>query len=272
MKRRSERVRSQRLSEAVDKAATETVGKAVNYNADYVEKQTAYLSAVIPEKLDSVAKPVAVTKRNIPLILLAYSLGFIGLGINGWYSYSRGGTDIDKALFLGLGFILEAIMFYLPAQTANLWRTRNLGGFVFGCVVCVLLFIFAVTNSLGFASVNLHEAATERAERITPAISDAQRRLDTLTASRAVECLKRGDKCRQLEKEEQLALQSLTEAREKVSATADPQVTSAAKLVSWLSVGQYKPTADDFAMLRLLLLTLLPQLGGLVLMLSSRLS
>jgi hypothetical protein len=50
--------------------------------------------------------------------------------------------------------------------------------------------------------------------------------------------------------------------------TADPQVISAAKLVSWVSLDRLRPSLDDFAMLRLLVLTLLPQLGGLVLMLS----
>lgn len=208
--------------------------------------------------------------RSIPLVILAYALGIVGLGINGWFSYSRGSSEVDKALFLGLGFILEAIMFYLPAQTANQWRDRKLGGVIVGCFLYPFLFIFAITNSLGFASLNLQDTATARAERVTPAISDAQRKLDTLTTSRAVECVKRGDKCRQLEREEQQALESLREAREKVSATADPQVTSAAKLVSWVSLNRYAPTPEDFAMLRLLLLTLLPQLGGLVLMLSQR--
>ncbi|MET4173880.1 hypothetical protein ABIB99_004980 [Bradyrhizobium sp. LA6.1] len=209
-------------------------------------------------------------RKNIQLIILAYSLGFVGIGINGWFAYSRGSSDIDKLLLCGLGFIAESIMFYLPAQTANLWRERNWGGFIFGSVVCVLLFAFAVINGLGFATLNLHEITTARAERVTPAVSDAQRRLDIVSTSRASECIRRGDKCRQLEKDEQQVIQNLMEAREKVSATADPQVTSAAKLVSWVTASRFSPTADDFAMLRLLLLTTLPQLGGLILMLASR--
>src|SRR5262249_35480507 len=126
-----------------------------------------------------------------------------------------------------------------------------------------------LTNSLGFASLNLSETATVRAERITPAVSDAQRQLDTLSASRASECQKRGDRCRQLEKDEQAAMERLRQARENVSANADPQITAAAKLIAWVTLGRFHPSADDFAMLRLLLLTLLPQLGGLVLMLAS---
>jgi hypothetical protein len=38
------------------------------------------------------------------------------------------------------------------------------------------------------------------------------------------------------------------------------------KLVAWISAGTLRPTGDDFAMVRLLLLALLPQVGGLLLM------
>src|SRR6201999_1824881 len=47
---------------------------------------------------------------------------------------------------------------------------------------------------------------------------------------------------------------------------ADPQADAAIKIVAWLSAGTVKPAADDFAMLRLVLLALLPQIGGILLM------
>jgi hypothetical protein len=36
--------------------------------------------------------------------------------------------------------------------------------------------------------------------------------------------------------------------------------------VAWVSHGALQPTGNDFAMLRLLLLALLPQIGGILLM------
>jgi hypothetical protein len=36
--------------------------------------------------------------------------------------------------------------------------------------------------------------------------------------------------------------------------------------VAWISHGLLRPTGDDFAMLRLILLALLPQIGGILLM------
>ena len=48
--------------------------------------------------------------------------------------------------------------------------------------------------------------------------------------------------------------------------TADPQTQAAIQLVAWATLGGFKPTGDDFAMLRLVLLALLPQIGGILLM------
>lgn len=212
----------------------------------------------------------SVRSSNLPLMILAYSLGIVGLGINAWFAWNRGSALPDKVLLSSLGFIAEAIMFFLLSQAKTLWVQRQRGSFIIACFVWLVLFVFALTNSLGFASLNLSEAATARAERITPAVSDAQRRLDTLSASRAVECVKRGDRCRALEKEEQSAMEALRTAREKVSETADPQIAAAAKLIAWMTLDRFHPAADDFAMLRLLFLTLLPQLGGLVLMVAKK--
>jgi hypothetical protein len=53
-----------------------------------------------------------------------------------------------------------------------------------------------------------------------------------------------------------------------VGRAADPQTEAAIKLVAWVSHGVVRPSADDFAMLRLILLALLPQIGGILLMVS----
>ncbi len=45
-----------------------------------------------------------------------------------------------------------------------------------------------------------------------------------------------------------------------------PQTETATRMVAWLSGGLVRPTGDDFAMVRLFLLALLPQIGGVLLM------
>jgi hypothetical protein len=46
--------------------------------------------------------------------------------------------------------------------------------------------------------------------------------------------------------------------------------TASGKVAAKVSLGRFHPSADDFAMLQLLLMTVLPQLGGLVLLVTNR--
>jgi hypothetical protein len=60
------------------------------------------------------------------------------------------------------------------------------------------------------------------------------------------------------------------QATNKVAAEAKPEGADFAKLVAWLSNGALQPGAADFDNLWLFFRTLLPQVGGLVLMLARR--
>jgi hypothetical protein len=60
--------------------------------------------------------------------------------------------------------------------------------------------------------------------------------------------------------------QALDTATQAVGQTADPQTDAASRIVAWATHGALQPTGNDFAMLRLVLLALLPQVGGILLM------
>jgi hypothetical protein len=75
-----------------------------------------------------------------------------------------------------------------------------------------------------------------------------------------------GKFCREREAAVAERRQRLDTAMASVGRTADPQAEAAIKLVAWVSLGALHPSADDFAMLRLVLLALLPQIGGILLM------
>jgi hypothetical protein len=62
--------------------------------------------------------------------------------------------------------------------------------------------------------------------------------------------------------------QALDVAVRSVEQTADPQTEAASHIVAWVSRGLVTPSGDDFAMLRLILLALLPQVGGILLMIA----
>jgi hypothetical protein len=75
-----------------------------------------------------------------------------------------------------------------------------------------------------------------------------------------------GKFCREREAAVVERRQILDSAVTSVGQTADPQSDAAIKVVTWASLGVLRPTPEDFAMLRLVLLALLPQIGGILLM------
>jgi len=79
-----------------------------------------------------------------------------------------------------------------------------------------------------------------------------------------------GKFCREREAEVAERRQVLEAAVAAVGQTADPQTEAAIKLGAWLSRGLLRPSPADFAMLRLVLLALLPQIGGILLMVARR--
>ena len=75
-----------------------------------------------------------------------------------------------------------------------------------------------------------------------------------------------GKFCREREAAVAERRQVLDSAMASVGKAADPQTDAAIKLVAWASAGMLRPAPEDFAMFRLILLALLPQIGGILMM------
>jgi hypothetical protein len=130
-----------------------------------------------------------------------------------------------------------------------------------------MTFIFAVTAGIGFASSNIANVTLARASRVTPAVTAAQTALADAMTARDRECKSGvGRFCREREATVIERRQGLDRVMHQVEQIADPQTEAAIRIVAWISHGLLRPTGDDFAMLRLILLALLPQIGGILLM------
>jgi hypothetical protein len=205
--------------------------------------------------------PSPIPKRHFArrfLSIPAVILGASGIVINAWFSHSLGSTPVAGYLFLAVGLATDTCALALPTATASLqsWCLRLLAWSLWS-----LTFAWALIASCGFVSVNVADVS---AARTSPAIELARRAADTATISRQAECIKRGPLCREREADERAALSKLEAARN--DTVVDPQSAGAARLIAWLTAGVVSPKLDDIAVLRLLLLTLLPQIGGLVLL------
>src|SRR5262249_9627449 len=154
-----------------------------------------------------------------------------------------------------------------PSCAAGLWQARHRATALVGWGVWAMTFIFAITAGIGFASVNISDVSLARASRVTPAVAMAQAALTDAMAARDRECKGGvGNSCREREAAVAERRQAVDVAMHAVEQTADPQTEAAIRVVAWVSRGTLQPTSNDFAMLRLVLLALLPQIGGILLM------
>ena len=217
-------------------------------------------------------RAVTPSHRSVASILLAtaaFALAGVGITTNGWFARSLGSSDTAGWLFLAIGVAGDLVALVMPSCAAGLWHNGQRATSLIGWAVWTLTFAFAVTAGIGFASVNIADVAAARAARVTPAISVAQSALSDAMSARDRECLKGvGKFCRERETAVAERREILDTAMASVGKSVDPQTDAAVKLVAWVTLGELRPSGDDFAMLRLVLLALLPQIGGILLMVS----
>jgi hypothetical protein len=221
----------------------------------------------------TVTAPIAIKPRKSPdlarafLAFAAFGLAGCGVTMNAMFGHSLGVTDASGVLFTALGVAADCAALCLPSVAANAWTARQRVTAAMGWAVFAVTFMFAVTAGIGFASVNIADVTLARASRTSPAIVTAQGALEDAQAARDRECKTgTGRFCRQREDAVTEARHGLETAMATLASTSDPQTTAVTKLVTWISRGTIAPTPDDVGMIRLALLALLPQIGGILLM------
>jgi hypothetical protein len=204
---------------------------------------------------------------SIALVIAAFGLALTGITMNGWFARSLGSSDIAGWLFLAIGVAADLIALVVPSCAARHWQARRRSTAATAWAVFAATFLFAVMAGIGFASLNVADVTLQRASRVTPAVTMAQSSLSDAMTARDRECSGGvGKNCRLREEVVAERRQALDAALRSVEQAADPQTAAAVRIVTWISLGSLKPSGDDFAMLRLILLALLPQLGGVLLM------
>jgi hypothetical protein len=210
------------------------------------------------------------SRRHAAPILLtvaALALAVVGMTMNGWFARSLGSTDTAGWLFLVIGVAADLVALVMPSCAAGLWQAGQRTTALAAWAVWLMTFVFAVTAGIGFASVNIADVTLARASRATPAVATAQAALNDAMAARDRECKGGvGKFCRERETAVTERRQAVDVAMRAVEHTADPQTEAATRIVAWVSRDMLRPSGDDFVMLRLVLLALLPQIGGILLM------
>jgi hypothetical protein len=261
----AERAREYRQRKKAEKSVTVTdlpapasVPAAVSTPVTPLPSPTVTLRAATPPRRH--AAPILLT-------VAALALAVVGMTMNGWFARSLGSTDTAGWLFLVIGVAADLVALVMPSCAAGLWQAGQRAIALAGWAVWLMTFVFAVTAGIGFASVNIADVTMARASRATPAVTTAQAALNDAMTARDRECKGGvGKFCRERETAVTARRQAVDVAMRSVEQTADPQTEAAIRIVAWTSLGTLRPTADDFVMLRLVLLALLPQIGGILLM------
>jgi hypothetical protein len=219
-----------------------------------------------------VTPKVAVTPSRIAPALLtvaAFGLAGVGLTMNTWFATSLGSTEIAGWLFAGIGVAADLVALAIPSCAARSWHARQRGTAAAGWLIWLAAFAFALIASVGFASVNIADTSQARASRTTPATEAAKLALSDAMTTRDRECATgTGKNCRAREEAVIERRRLFDQAMAQIVQSADPQIVAASQVVVWLSFGTMRPDGNDFAMLRLILLALLPQIGGILLMIA----
>lgn len=208
---------------------------------------------------------------KLVLRLVSVALAGVGMSMNAVYAHSLGSNDLSGWLFLGLGVAADASALVLPSVAASNWKASQRLAAGAAWAVFALVFAFALIGAVGFASTSISDVTTARASRVTPAVTAAQAALADAQAARDRECKGGvGKFCREREATVASMRQNLDTAMAAVAQTSDPQAAALVRVVTWVSRGALVPSEADVGMLRLILMSLLPQVGGILLMASRR--
>ncbi|MGJ4888864.1 hypothetical protein ACQR1Y_11750 [Bradyrhizobium sp. HKCCYLRH3099] len=196
----------------------------------------------------------------------ALGLAGVGLSMNAVYARSLGSSDLSGWLFLALGLCADCAALALPSVAAS---CQEIGSKVAAWVTWAAVFAFAILGSVGFASTSISDVTLARSSRVTPQVVTAQAALGDAMKARDLECKGgAGRFCRERETAVETARAGLAAAMGAVQTGADPQAAAVTHLVTWVSAGRVTPTEGDVSMVRLLLVALLPQVAGILLMVS----
>jgi hypothetical protein len=237
----------------------------------------------------------------VPVVLLGLITAAVGLYLNASFLWSFGRTSEAGAVLAVIGLVTDAATLVLPCVTAGLWARQRYVLAVTALALYVLAVPMTLLASLGFASTNVGDAVTGRAAAVRQRAESLEEieRLKTerarlqfapateqavvaATIARDQECGRVGDNCRRRVAELAAVLQAkaLTDKAAEIDArvatlsrkldnrpalaSADPQISGAVAVITWMTRGAIAPAAADIEIIRLLGVATMPVLGGLL--------
>jgi hypothetical protein len=194
---------------------------------------------------------------------LAFLLGLaataVGLYVNASFLWKFGRSSEASLLLAIIGLVTDGMTVTLPSVAVGLWLRRR-----YALVATAApIYLLAVTMNKFIPTSAAMVGAAQRAhdQECAKFGPICRQRADALNAAIANKTLT--DHAADLDRRISAAIEKL--AGIPVLAAGDPQVEAAVAVVTWASMGTFKPSASDVEMLRVLGVAAIPIVGGLLL-------
>jgi MarR family len=145
---------------------------------------------------------------------------------NAWFGHSLTPDPAAGEIYSNLSVAAEIMACLIPTAIRFYWQGGEPWAALRGWALMVVALVVVFFAAGGFAITNIHSGVEARMERETPAMRDLRTQLAGLDRSIASECAKRGDRCRELERQRADANTKLATERAGTKADADPQAVA----------------------------------------------
>jgi len=160
---------------------------------------------------------------GLGIISTGFFIAYTSMRANGWFGHSLTPDPVAGEIYSHLSVAAEVIACLIPTAIRFYWTNGEAWSAVRGWALMAVALVVVFFAAGGFAVTNLNAGIEARVERETPAVRDLRAQIGGLDRSIASECVKRGDRCRDLERQRAEANAKLGIERANLKADADPQ-------------------------------------------------
>ena len=163
---------------------------------------------------------------GLAIVCTGAFIAYTSLRANAWFGHSLTPDPVAGEVYSNLSVAAEIIACLIPTAIRFYWQNDEPWTAVRGWALMAVALVVVFFAAGGFAVTNINSGIETRAERESPAMRDLRTQIAGLDKSIASECVKRGDRCRDLERQRAEANAKLAIERASLKADADPQAAA----------------------------------------------